>query len=207
MDSEQEAESGKMQLQGDADVVDTMIKFLYTFAYVDNHISEHDRMPFSIHAFTIADQYDIIPMKEQAAKRFTELTHGTPAADAFSHAVELIYRNTLDREGLEHKLRQDAVEYAWTNYHELMGNDTGFKRVLDEVVGFGSSMVAFQMEQREPTAFATKGAKDYGCSSCGYAWSEDLPEKLKNRMKRKKASRKIPEECPDCGDDDSVYLA
>ena len=169
-----------------------MIKFLYTFDYVDADIPEHERMPFAIRAFAIADKYDIPPLKEEAARSFKGLTKEPPYGDAFSRAVELIYTITLDKEGLEQKLRDRAVKYAWKQYHKLMENDKGFKRVLDEVVGFGSNMVASRIEMHVPDAPKNPAHIFYSkCSSCAYVYEIDLdPRETLN-------PRKLF--CPRCG--------
>ncbi|KAI9657349.1 MAG: hypothetical protein M1821_003029 [Bathelium mastoideum] len=168
-----EASSSNVGLKDDPDVVHAMLKFLYNFKYNDDDVTASERMPFAVQVFIIADKYDIEPLKEQATDRFMALTERPPCGNAFSRAVRLIYENTLDKGTHELRLRNDAVNYAWAKYHELVTGDGGFKQVLDEVCGFGSNMVSFEMEKRG----GSRASRKKNVKKGGSVW--DLPIKPK----------------------------
>ncbi|KAL9086306.1 MAG: hypothetical protein Q9165_007221 [Trypethelium subeluteriae] len=113
----QEAESGEVDLKDDPDVVNAMIYFFYTFEYDDTEVPDNERMPFAVRTFIIADNYDIEPLKEQAANRFRVLTRDAPCGNGFSRAVKLMYENTLDTGTHESDLRSNAVKFAFNVRH------------------------------------------------------------------------------------------
>jgi len=140
-------------------IVEAMIQFLYSLDYADDAFDVRDlysQMRFNILVNTIADKYDIGPLRILATSKFEKLV----AADGWNHhnfsaLLKEVYESTCAGDAI----RKVVVAGTWKNLAALMDKDE-FRAMMESV-----GILGVELAQRA-SAYAQAQPKKYRCEIC-----------------------------------------
>ncbi|KAI9374104.1 hypothetical protein BJX61DRAFT_541144 [Aspergillus egyptiacus] len=132
-----ETSSNKVDLkEDDPRSVETMIDFIYGFAYDTTKHGVTSAMMFHISAYQIADKYDVPKLKNYAKEKFENLVKTCWEMDEFPAAIAETYQTTpMSDEGL----RTLVVQVATKHLNQLLEKDS-FRKVFGETPRFAADI-------------------------------------------------------------------
>jgi hypothetical protein len=163
-----ESYSGRIELEDDPATVERMISYVYTLDYRDEEHQQPesgscDPMPCdetsdsgreedqpalfgttSVRVYTIADKYDIPPLKELAKTKFQTWGEKNWARKEFSDIVKEIFESTPKS---DRGLRDIATRIVALHADVLILKDE-FRRLIEEGGDFGLSTVRLLLEEK-----------------------------------------------------------
>jgi hypothetical protein len=179
----QEGKENKIDLpDDDPQAVDAMIAFFYTHAYGDHGNPQSDAEPMALDAcvFTLADKYFVKPLKDTAAKQFTDRAKKEWSSPAFANAITEVY-TSCPANNNGRALRDAILNVVNKNYHVLYGDVEkypDFHQAVDEVDGFAADITHTLATKK----LVKRTAKDsecrrYKCPNCKSIFLiESLPD-------------------------------
>ncbi|KAE9965065.1 hypothetical protein EG328_009982 [Venturia inaequalis] len=150
---EKESITGVIDLPDDEPAtVEAMINFLYKFE-ITTPTNTAEAMPLLTSLFTLADKYDVVPLKHIIRQKFEKLCM-TKETTHIIAAVKAVYSTEGTTE-----LRCVVVEWAH-KYLKAFLNDPGFEETMDEFGEFGKDIA--KLHSAEPSPDQMMGFMDLG---------------------------------------------
>lgn len=146
-----------------------MINFLYKFE-ITTPTDIAEAMPLLTNLFTLADKYDVVPLKHIIRQKFEKLCT-TKETTHIIAAVKAVYSTEGTTE-----LRCVVVEWAH-KYLKAFLNDPGFEETMDEFGEFGKDIA--KLHSAEPCLDQLMGYVCFKCcatSSCELVFMVDIYE-------------------------------
>ncbi|KAF5548959.1 n-carbamoyl-l-amino acid hydrolase [Fusarium mexicanum] len=103
----------------DPDVVDAMLRFMYSLEYSNDH--DTSRMIFDVRLYQIADKYDIAELKDEVKEQFQRAVGSGWNTSHFPIAANLVYMTTPSQ---DRGLRDIVFEAVSKNIKTLVGLDS-----------------------------------------------------------------------------------
>ena len=148
----------------DAVVVESMLRFMYSFDYSNIHGASS--MVHDAQVYQIADKYDIPALKQHSENKFGIAVATGWSMDDFPLAVSVVYESTPSE---DRGLRDLAVDISRQNIDALLGLD-GFSELLRNTANFAADLIPFICEG------ASANLHRYKCPSCARVFRGELSE-------------------------------
>lgn len=119
--------------EDDPDVVEAMLRFMYTGTYSVGDPSDEPRPSFSVRVFAIAEKYLVTQLKTYALRDFKTTASKAWRVDDFADAIALAYTSTTDSDGgLRDIITQIVTKHAAKLYkdHLKPTGDRAYDRFL-----------------------------------------------------------------------------
>ncbi|KAK3684450.1 hypothetical protein LTR37_020258 [Vermiconidia calcicola] len=184
-----EAKENKVDLDDDdAQVVEAMLRYLYTGNYGDagNNASDIPSIVLDVRMYIVADKYFIKSLESAAAIKFSERCSKEWSSPAFAQAVAEVYGSDLESEAL----KAPAVEAIKVNADDLLNQPTryeDFRKVLRHNGALGeavsSALTSNINELRAEQLRRSKQDKElrrearctFKCPRCDAVFTLDVP--------------------------------
>ncbi|KAF5621974.1 hypothetical protein F52700_10848 [Fusarium sp. NRRL 52700] len=165
----------------DPDVVDAMLRFMYSFEYSSDH--DTPRMVFDVRVYQIADKYGITALKNEVKKQFKAAVASEWTANDFSVAANLVYVTTPSRDrGLRDIVMEtirENIDYLvdHNNFDELLRSTPDLAAdLISELYGrTASPETQYQCPDCGAQFWVKNDSRDWSCPCCRWRtsdWSE-----------------------------------
>ena len=150
-----------MKLEDDsASAVHAMLQFMYTFDFDSsgNDLERMSPMLFDVEVYSLAEKYDVSPLKLLTQDKFRKAVETCWDMDDFAQTVVAVYSSTpsTDR-GLRDTIAEVTRDHIATLLEKCL-----FKEVLEVTAGFAADVIQLMA--------SGSAKKKYRCPNCGSNW-------------------------------------